>query len=144
MELLKEIAPLLMTAGLALMAMAVYFAMSTAGIPKAKLCLIAGGICLGAAAALSDIKTADEQRRNGQTAQSPRYGQPGNYGNANTGGAVNQNGNAGQINSNAPQRLPPGTYLIDGQIVVVANAGSTGTSSGLAVESGASSTTVGR
>lgn len=144
MELLQEIAPLLMTAGLALMALAVYYAVTVVGGGQAKLCLIAGGICLGAAAALSDIKAAEQQRRNGQTAQSPQYGQPGNYGNQNTGGAVNQNGNAGQINSNSPQRLPPGTYLIDGQIVVVANTTSTGTSNGLAVESGASSTMVSR
>lgn len=143
MDLLLALAPIVAAAGLYFMFKAAA-AFTSQNYPTALLFLKAGAICLGVAAALSDVKEASKKRQESVTNQPPSYGQPGNYANSNTGGPVNQNGNAGQINSNSPQRLPPGTYLIDGQIVVVANTTSTGTSNGLAVESGASSTMVSR
>lgn len=144
MELLKELAPLLMVAGMALLAMAVAAMAGIVTSWTAKPLLIAGAICMGVAAFLSDIEAADRQRAQNNANQPPQTAQPPNYGNANTGGPITQNPDSGQRNTNDAQQLPPGTYVIGGQTVIVLSSSANASRGGMNVESGASSTAVAR
>lgn len=144
MELLKQLAPIFMVAGMALLAMAVAAMAGVVTGWTAKPLLIAGAICMGVAALLSDIEQAGKDREQRQASQAPQTGQPGNYQNSNTGGPIAQNPDSGQRNANSTQELPPGTYVIGGQTIIVLSSSATGTGRGMNVESGASTAAVAR
>lgn len=146
MEMLKQLAPILMVAGVGLLALGMYYLVGSVGFAtfQAKACFIAGGICLGVAAFLSDIEQAEKERERRQAAQAPQTAQPPSYANSNTGGPITQNPDSGQRNTNDAQQLPPGTYVIGGQTVIVLSSSANSSRGGLNVESGASTAAVAR